>query len=336
MQVRQLQRNSRKSFTLLELVVAIGIILVLVSLSLAALMKILYKKAEVVAKNDMTQLDAGITAFMQNYGVEYIPSQIKLCQNSNSYSASQLDQDSKSFISKTIGKNSPGFMKKWGSTGIQWVQGMPAGGVEILQGHQCLVFFLGGIVFQNGSQYYCTGFSTDPTNPDAAPTPGTNRIGPFFAFDPNRLMLDPNKPNTYFPAYVDAYGIRTGIAEAGATQMNGKPQFYAYFSSYKHQNGYNRYTSSGSLASSASAAVSDCSSLQNVWPYASTSTPSLQYVRPNDWQIICAGFDGMFGPGTNPTATTPYYWNQTTAAQIPQVGHDDQANFAFGKLVFGE
>ena len=35
----------------------------------------------------------------------------------------------------------------------------------ILQGHECLVFFLGGIPLQTASGYGMTGFGKDPTNP---------------------------------------------------------------------------------------------------------------------------------------------------------------------------
>jgi prepilin-type N-terminal cleavage/methylation domain-containing protein len=346
MRIRARRALRREAFTLIELLVVMGIILILVSLTAAAIMKTLSKPGDVRVRNDMSQLDAAIAAFQQKYGVEYIPSQLSLHAHYSKYTNTQLDQESANYILKTIGKNSPGFMTQWKSaTGIQWVQGSPAGVEhEILEGHQCLVFFLGGIViFQNG-QYSCVGFSTDASHPDALPQPGADRIGPFYLFDPSRLSIPPNKK--YFPAYADAYSPRAG------GPSNGQNQYYAYFSSYKHQNGYNRYSGTDCPSLSLNPNIPPDPVLNPpLWPYASSpasSTSPLQYVRPNDWQIICAGPDGIFGPGTNLSGTTgitPYYWNSGTAGAIPQWtlpsgaqvgGQDDRANFAFGRLQYGQ
>ena len=53
---------------------------------------------------------------------------------------------------------------------------------------------------------------------------GGDRIAPFFEFKSNRLVQWPNTA-PYFPSYLDGYGKIP----------------YAYFSSYKTSNGYNRY-----------------------------------------------------------------------------------------------
>jgi hypothetical protein len=293
------------------------------------------------SSSEMTQLDSALQQFMSTYQAQQSPpSQIKICRNYSSYLdpktgqfLSTLDQDSVAYLQKTIGRNSPKFTAKWQSAqGIQWTPNMPTGGYEILEGHQCLVFFLGGLCTQDGSQFNCQGFSSDPSNPDVPPTMGSG-IGPFYSFNPNRLAIPPGK--TYFPAYHDPYGMRP----------TGNVQFYAYFSSYKHQNGYNRYRTDGSLThpqggvvASTAPIASDCASL-GVWPYASapavSKTGAPQYVRPQDWQIVCAGLDGVFGPGTDLSGAAgiaPYYWNSATAAQIPAAGADDRANFATGKL----
>ena len=340
MKMRELSRAKREAFTLVELLVVMGIIVILASLTLAAVMRILYKRPEVAATNDMHQMDGAIQAFMTKYNVDFVPSQLKVCQNANSYTQSTLDQESLAYIVKTIGKNSPTFYSPltgqgtWQVNGISWVQGMPTGSYEILEGHQVIVFLLGGIVTNNGTQMNCVGFSNDAGHPDTITPPGSTRIGPFFDFDPNRLSIPPGK--TYFPAYQDSFGPRP---------TDGKPRYYTFFSSYKHQNGYNRYRTDGSLASSTSTApvMSDCNSLGAVnagtvvpWPYASSGPSPNVYVNPQTWQILCCGLDGIYGSGTNLTSATPYYWNAGTAAQIPHGGGDDQANFAFGKLRFGE
>jgi hypothetical protein len=280
--------------------------------------------------HEMSQLDVALEQFMTKYDVDYVPSQIKIARNYASYNLSvALDRDSVDYLTKTIGRNSPNFTKKWQSqSGIQWTPVMQPGDVEILEGHQCLVFFLGGLCTQSGGQFNPVGFSTDASNPDAPPRKGDG-IGPFHEFNTNRLQVPTGKK--FFPAYIDSYSPRP----------NGITQYYAYFSSYKKDNGYNRYRTDGSLTfptsgpASTAPIMSDCVSL-GLWPYASqppgTQGGAPSYLRSKDWQIICAGEDGFFGPGTDLTLPTPYYWNSVTAAKIPRGGADDFANFAKGKL----
>src|SRR5262249_12270726 len=141
--------------------------------------------------------------------------------------------------------------------------------------------------------------------------------GPFFQFDSKRLSIPPGK--TYFAAYEDPYG---------------KKQYYAYFSSFHgNSNDYNHFKATTAPP------MSDCDKL-GVWPYATSAhtTSSLQCVNKDSWQIIWAGADGKFGRGTDPTLqpTQQYYWNKNTAGGIAADGRDDQANFARGKLQYGE
>src|SRR5207248_1531508 len=91
----------------------------------------------------------------------------------------------------------------------------------VLEGEECLVFFLGGIQTTNPPN--CVGFSTDPFNPASLPVPGSGetRKGPYFNFKANRLVLGPSGK---FLMYNDPYGTP-----------------YAYYSSYKLKNGYSRY-----------------------------------------------------------------------------------------------
>jgi hypothetical protein len=82
--------------------------------------------------------------------------------------------------------------------------------------------------------------------------------------------------------------------------------YYAFFSSYKVQNGYNPYS------------TGDCATL-GVSPYQSQTNV---YYKPNGIQIICAGADGTFGAGGLWIASNaPAYYPAGSA------GFDDLANF---------
>jgi hypothetical protein len=103
----------------------------------------------------------------------------------------------------------------------------------MLEGEQCLAFFLGGIPSQTSSGFVMTGFSRNGNNPGGLG--GADREPPFFEFKSNRLVqwipqppyVPPNTIGTApgYPSYLDGYGKTP----------------YAYFSSYKTANGYNRY-----------------------------------------------------------------------------------------------
>jgi prepilin-type N-terminal cleavage/methylation domain-containing protein len=180
-----------------------------------------------------------------------------------------------------------------------------------LRGDQCLVYFLQGPAG--------TGFSTNPQNPTQL-TGG--RVGPFFTFDQGRLVFYPT--GAAVPSYVDPY------LKATTTFPNGTP--YAYFSSGRSTNGYSPL---------------DCSAL-GVSAYYQAGTAPPQYYNASTFQIISAGRDGVFGPGTAPAAPgTP--WSPVNAPNyemipgsavnylgVPGNGLDDYSNFYESQLGVGE
>jgi hypothetical protein len=175
----------------------------------------------------------------------------------------------------------------------------------VLEGDQCLVFFLGGI---GGTHGFSTNGANPAQNPNANPNPNPalawgDRVAPFYEFNPSRLMdpklVVPTRPSSpAFPVYIDPY----------------RKMPFEYFSSYKQRNGYGRY--------SATFGNSDCSLVPN-GAYNDGATPP-NYYDPEGFQIISAGRDKLFGPGGA--------WTQVTASTMPQAGRDDLTNF-YDKLM---
>jgi hypothetical protein len=106
-------------------------------------------------------------------------------------------------------------------------------------------------------------------------------------------------------------------------------QPYVYFCAYDRMPGYADATFDGTYRS-------DCARL-GVWPYAQIPpTPDglpRSWHRPITFQIISAGRDGRFGPGTDLTSANPGYWTpRSPDAYVGQLGRfrdaaDDVSNF---------
>jgi hypothetical protein len=287
----------------------IAIIGVLVSLLMAAVFKVTGSGEQAMVRSEISQLSQGITAFMAKFSVkDPPPSRLILSNRRESYFQppdftkfkSQIHQDSYEYLMRLwprLNWNDPTSPINWGG---------PSGEIE-LQGQECLVFFLGGIPTRSPSAG-CTGFSTNPRNPTF---PGGDRIS-FFDFKANRLV-DPDAAeptaNGFF-SYKDAY----------------EKTPYAYFSSYKTGNRYNRYFAGvGSI--SECARLTDIGNPRNqVWPYAYVFGPTPRYLQPDTFQIISAGPDGLFGRGSMPPNGD--LWNpKQSIYRAGDAGYDDIANF---------
>jgi len=318
---------NRHGFTLIELLVVILIISILASLIGAAVVKAMGTGKQVRNRADISSLENALEAFKSRFGV-YPPSRIKLCEAYSGYAGgTQLDIDSVAFLTRVFPRIDTAGI--WTSPGIDWNGNGQLDGPVILEGDQCLVFFLGGIP-GNSVPLQVLGFSTNPKNP--ADTTTTDRIGPFVDFASNRLVLlsppqgNPLGRSPLHYSYLDTYGISDGKGKL----LSGMP--FAYFSSNNRTNGYNRYYNSASPSS-------DCPML-GVWPYAEIQAP-LKYWKANSFQIIAAGGDGVFGPGGVPQANgLPSTWTPATAGSIyvqgTPGGYDDQSNFTGSLLGVGQ
>lgn len=262
--IHPMPATRRSAFTLIELLVVIAIIAILGGLLLGGVMYVFRATPAVQTRNDISQLDIALKRFKAEYHF-YPPSTMKLCSNYAAYDQSQaLDRRSLQWISKIW----PSLGKPANFTAVNWANRSPAPtagspSIDILDGDQCLVFFLGGPPQVAGQPALMGGFSNNPLNPVSAANPPLKR---WFDFDNGRLF---NRSGNAFPSFADVFG-------------KTPPQPYVYFSSQNvsdRDNGYD--TGPNGLG---------------VRPYFRQAAP-LAFHNPSTFQIICAGEDGQFGAG---------------------------------------
>jgi type II secretory pathway pseudopilin PulG len=341
MKLAQDRRNVRPSFTLVELLVVFAIISVLVSLISAAVWKSMIMASRVRVRSEIAQLASALETFKSKYGF-YPPSRIKLAEllsnttYPNANIPGSLDYDSVQTITRMFPKVSTAWANgnpANGPAGINWsgragYNGPNPTAVTVLEGDQCLVFFLGGIPDNFSSSINCTGFSTNVLDPSFHIKNGGDTLPPFFEFDSSRLVRAAGQGSprsAVFYSYLDSYRQRP----------------YAYFSSGNSHDNYNRYFSQ--LKSS------DCRSLLvnpnnpasgTVWPYAEAISPALgaltvpspRYLNSSSFQIISAGADGLFGTGTIIQSVDgkrghPAFPPNSAFYASTDPGYDDLSNF---------
>ena len=212
--------------------------------------------------DDIHQLSISLETFKTKYKV-YPPSFIHLYSNRSMYSTA-AEMESLAYLVNI-------WPKLDNFTGIAWDGTTPpaAGYKYVLEGDQCLVFFLGGIPGTNG-------FSTNPINPA---DPATDRFR-FFEFKGGSRMKA-RVSGSPFLSFYDAY----------------ESQPYLYFSSGRSKNLNGGYVDAHGTSS-------DGTSFK-LTPYKEALTIPAKYYRPTSFQIICAGIDGQFGAGGLWNATAP-------------------------------
>lgn len=286
----------RGGFTLIEVLVVIAIIAILVALTTAGVFRYMDKIPEITTKNEISQLSNALAAFKTKFRM-YPPSRIFLANSLFEYEKAPDPHPSGLTLAERTAHlallrriwprlappavNTPGFDWTGGAAPANW-RGV------VLEGHECLVFFLSGIPDQ--STPGGVGFSTDGTNPTRtrpANTPG-GEVKFFTEWQTSRLV----KGNNDFYVYLDPYfshGDRAGA----------KP--YAFFSNpWTRENQYG---------------VGDCAGI-GAAPYLSAAS---RFHNPSSFQIISAGKNRAFGPGG--------VWLPVNAMLIGPAGADDISNF---------
>jgi len=349
-----------RGFTLVELLVVILILAVLIALLLPALNFAVSTAKNAAVGGEINQLAQALASFKAKYG-DYPPSRILLAEDgdysgvtsnvslsitgtSQDINLGQLTQRSvaalrKFFPSANFSTAGQVFVGTTANPPAQWYDFNGNGNFDghyILQGHQCLVFFLGGITQVTASGYGMSGFAKNPTNPFVNASLTTNRQPPFFEFNPSRLALDPSNPygptfgDPQIPGYMDTLGNEsvnpslipnTTFTGFYMVTSAGMVNFYAYFSSYGN-GGYDPndvnfsetdVQNNGPIGltfhvpfpvpgatwpnSSASPAPNPyTSALTAQFNAAKTPLPTT-YLNPQTFQIVSSGIDGLYGVG---------------------------------------
>jgi general secretion pathway protein G len=367
-------RAVHRGFTMVELLMVIIVIAILMALLLPAINSALKAARRAAVLSEINQLAQALANFKAKYG-DYPPSRFlaietgdyttalqssSLALNTN-FSVPSLGQydpyspgDGDITVAQLAQRSVAAIRKFWPrvntSTGASVLTYDFNGNGQldnpyVMHGHECLVFFLGGIPALNTSSgtYSMIGFDKNPQNPFTNYAyNSTNRQAPFFEFNPGRLFLDLNS-GSQVPGYYDSFGNNSPPATAGLVPST--LNFYAYFSAYGN-NGYDPNdvnfgtddpsapfesdsqqngpigllfaTSFGTFS-----AISGCNSYSpNPYTTAPTTTVPLSYINPQSFQIISAGIDGLYGVGGQ------YVSNATSTAVVPIPA--DLANTYFG------
>ncbi len=367
-----------RGFTLVELLTVMLILAILIALLLPAINSALRTAKNAAVGSEINQLAQALNAFKSKYG-DYPPSRIYLSEDGNltpAQGGAQIGGTGSGDITYAqLGQRSLAAMRKFfprvpfnSGTNNYWFDfngdGQKAtNGVTqqyILSGHECLVFFLGGIPFSDSypvtanSRLSVTGFGKDPTNPftnNLVNMPGysANRQAPFFEFNASRLALDftnltNNGSNPGIPGYLDSLGNALG---------NGMTNFYAYFSAYGNGGydpndvNFNEADPQGNgpielayhtafpilpVATPTTPALSRppnpyTTTLTAPFNAAFTTSLSTTFINPQSFQIISSGVDGFYGVGgqyapDNTGEALPY--DTTASPNSPYVNTTDK------------
>jgi general secretion pathway protein G len=367
----------RPGFTMVELMVVVLIIAILVALLVPAIASAVRAANDARVAAEENNLQTALASFKNLYG-EYPPSRIVL-HNSGVYNtadATQVNGTSDVTFGDLNARTVRALRKYWpranaylgggamvnpagSATPSGWNGTGNAGGFVVLQGHECLVFFLGGIPQQvttsAGVGYGVTGFNRDPANPFnfVANAPRTT---PLFEFAPQRLV---DTDGDHYPSYLDPLSSTPNV-------VLGQPGLpYAYFSAYGN-NGYDPNDDNSSVAETDDATNpvtrpftvnfivggpggthTSVSPSPNPYTNGDANQATAQWANPQTCQIISAGRDGLWGLGgaydaratsqrlpvyATDTALSGTYPVMTNAVQVRKREADNITNFAAGRL----
>ena len=398
-------RPSRLGFTLVELLIVILIIGTLLAILVPTIAAAFRKAKEATVGAEMNNLATALASFKTKYG-DYPPSRIILSEEgftatlarpefASGYSTTttipgadssdtdmtyaQLAQRSLIYLRKfwpradfmgaPVASPLPGHFNDFNGDRSA-VDPITGKGYYIINGSECLTFFLGGIPIYDstGRVTGLSGFSNSPTHPfvDSGPIPGTsnlyapNRTTPNFEFNNGRLL---DQDGDHIPSYLDPLD-----------QVTGSHRSYAYFSAY----GTNQYdpndvngnghteafekedddttfvergfsvffpTSSGSPYYAKSPAPNPYTTgAAALGSTGTAATGAISWYNPNSFQLISSGQDRLWGLGGTYLSTSssnaplpldstdPGLVHTTDTPGLRQRENDNITNFSGGRL----
>jgi general secretion pathway protein G len=347
-------------FTLVELLVVIVILAILIALLLPAIAAGVRNARVAAVQAEITQLASALSDFKAKYG-EYPPSRMLLCEDgvypTNSTVAIASTGNTSDITLGQLAQRSVNALRRYwprmdirtgtrGSTTPPTTttsfydfngNGVRDSNPYIIEGFECLVFWLGGVPAPlSASGASMTGWSKLPTNPFQNTNVTTNRYQPFFEFKSDRLLYlhgdiisaggSGSAALPQIPAYLDSLG--------NSPTVGGSLNFYAYFSSgsggtydpndcnlpemdnmggnpgLQFSAGFQTLDSDGNTLAYV---VSPAPNPYTAGPPFNTTGTKAKYQNPQSFQLFSPGTDGNYGWGG-------HYAGAAAAAALPLDG----------------
>ncbi len=321
-------RNHRRGFTLVELIVVIVIIALLISLLVPVVNNILQTGRITEVRHDISQLENAITSFKTRFNMEP-PSRFVLYEDLGDYLVADADpvRDAIRIRSQKVIRN---MWPQFAFSGtVNWDNGTRTG-PYYMNGSECLLFFLGGIIEPGSNPPNLLGFSKNPQQPFLAT--GDSREGPFMEFSVSRIVdvFNDTVGNSVSDAAADE-GL-DGLGVLGIPEyrdpISGQTRPYVYI----HSDDYRAHDDTVDPSTSMAEYEMLSPPLPAVLlPRAYKQSDSLRsYYKGKTFQIISPGFDTEYGLGGIYEADDTTH--DGTTGHIGRLDEDNITNFAPGEL----